>query len=70
MPAHSITRTAVLFLNIIIAVNSVVATGWTHEVPWHRHTIDQSSQGADGVRFGDVDGDGRLDLATGWEEGG
>jgi hypothetical protein len=38
--------------------------------PWQRHTIDRSSRGADGVRLADANGDGRLDIATGWEEGG
>ena len=38
--------------------------------PWKRHTIDRSSRGADGVRLADVNGDGLLDIATGWEEGG
>ena len=38
--------------------------------PWSRHTIDDSSKGADGVRLADINGDGRLDIATGWEEGG
>lgn len=38
--------------------------------PWARHAIDASSRGADGVKFGDVNGDGRPDIATGWEEGG
>ncbi|MCA9417532.1 MAG: VCBS repeat-containing protein, partial [Candidatus Omnitrophica bacterium] len=38
--------------------------------PWKRHTIDQSSEGADGVRLMDVNGDGLMDIATGWEEGG
>lgn len=37
---------------------------------WRRHTIDRSSQGADGVRLGDLNKDGRLDIVTGWEEGG
>jgi hypothetical protein len=37
---------------------------------WLRHTIDDSSRGADGVRVADVNGDGLLDLTTGWEEGG
>ena len=38
--------------------------------PWALHVIDDSSRGADGVRLADVNGDGRLDIATGWEEGG
>ena len=38
--------------------------------PWTRHTIDDSSRGADGVRLADADGDGRLDIVTGWGEGG
>ena len=42
----------------------------TGEQPWARHTIDNSSQGADGVRLADVNGDGLEDITTGWEEGG
>src|SRR5262245_39481562 len=38
--------------------------------PWPRHTIDGASRGADGVRLADINGDGRLDITTGWEEGG
>ena len=38
--------------------------------PWQRHIIDNSSRGADGVRLADANGDGLLDIATGWEEGG
>lgn len=38
--------------------------------PWKRHTIDDSSRGADGVRLADVNGDGLMDITTGWEEGG
>lgn len=37
---------------------------------WPRHTIDNSSRGADGVRLADMNGDGYPDIATGWEEGG
>jgi hypothetical protein len=37
---------------------------------WNRHVIDDSSHGADGVRLADVNGDGRLDIITGWEQGG
>lgn len=39
-------------------------------VPWKRHTIDDSSRGADGIRIFDVNGDELMDLVTGWEEGG
>lgn len=42
----------------------------TRGLPWPRHTIDDSSRGADGVRLADVNGDGLIDIATGWEEGG
>src|SRR5688500_651755 len=38
--------------------------------PWQRHTIDDSAKGADGVRIADANGDGLLDIATGWEEAG
>ncbi len=37
---------------------------------WKMHIIDNSSRGADGVRPQDINGDGRPDLVTGWEEGG
>ncbi len=37
---------------------------------WRRHVIDASSRGADGVKFSDVNRDGRPDVVTGWEEGG
>ena len=40
------------------------------DAKWKRHIIDDSSRGADGVRVKDVNGDGYLDLTTGWEEGG
>lgn len=37
---------------------------------WARHSIDQSSKGADGVRLADFNRDGLLDIVTGWEQGG
>lgn len=37
---------------------------------WKCHTIDNSSNGADGVKLADVNEDGLLDITTGWEEGG
>lgn len=38
--------------------------------PWQRHTIDNTSAGADGVKLADINNDGLRDIATGWEEGG
>jgi len=40
------------------------------EGPWKRHVIDDFSDGADGVRLADANGDGLMDIVTGWEEGG
>jgi len=37
---------------------------------WKRHTIDDTCKGADGVKLGDINGDGLQDIVTGWEEGG
>jgi hypothetical protein len=38
--------------------------------PWVRHTIDSSSEGADGIRLADINRDDLMDITTGWEEGG
>src|SRR5688572_11811955 len=46
------------------------AFGDASGTPWVRHTIDDSSRGADGVRLADLNHDGLLDIVTGWEEGG
>ena len=37
---------------------------------WIRHTIDDRFRGADGVKLGDVNADGALDLVVPWEESG
>ncbi len=74
-PAHS--RIALL-TSLLLALATVAAdaTKADDEVTiesdgiWKRHTIDNSSRGADGVRLRDVNGDGLPDIATGWEEGG
>lgn len=41
-----------------------------HGQAWTMQVIDNSSQGADGVKRADFNGDGLDDIATGWEEGG
>lgn len=57
-----------LFATPLAAVSPDVVPG--DGLTWTRHTIDASSRGADGVKLGDFNGDGRTDLITGWEEGG
>lgn len=42
----------------LVSTSSIAAS-------WPRQTIDNNSQGAEGVRLADVNGDGRLDIATG-----
>ncbi len=53
---------------VLLAV--LTACSDTPEAGWARHTVDNSSFGADGVRLADVNGDGRLDITSPWEEGG
>lgn len=61
-----------VFANVAFADDRSVAAppaGDSAKV-WRRHTIDDSSRGADGARLRDVNGDGLSDVVTGWEEGG
>lgn len=68
-------RLPLVLLGLLVAVAGSTAAeipatvGAADGAPWTRYTIDDSSQGADGVKLGDLDGDGRLDIATAWEEG-
>ncbi|MCA9006132.1 MAG: VCBS repeat-containing protein [Planctomycetaceae bacterium] len=61
-------------ISILSALLSLVGIAAGEEgergAPWQCHIIDESSRGADGVKLFDADGDGLLDIATGWEEGG
>lgn len=55
-----------------LAAAIILSAAFAQDVPtgWVRHTIDNSSRGADGVRMADINGDGLPDIVTGWEEGG
>jgi hypothetical protein len=55
-----------LFLIPLIALSITIQA----QKPWQIHIIDNSSSGADGVKMADINYDGRLDIVTGWEEGG
>lgn len=57
-------------LTLLATCNADERTSHPEPELWKLRTVDQSSKGADGVRLGDVDKDGRLDIGTGWEEGG
>ena len=57
-------------LAICCYVDCSEAAEVTSGTSWARHTIDDSSRGADGVRLMDVNYDGLPDITTGWEEGG
>lgn len=57
----------IVFLPIFFSCKSETSNGYS---PWHRHTIDNFSSGADGIRLADVNGDNLMDITTGWEEGG
>ncbi len=57
---------AVALLPLTMAMVAAEPVG----VPWACHIIDESSRGADGVKLADLNGDGLMDIATGWEEGG
>jgi len=59
-----------LIATLLLVTNAYSQTPWQSTDAWVRHTIDSSSQGADGVKVADINGDGRLDVVTGWEEGG
>lgn len=61
-----------LFVQVLVFYPSIARQDATflNKEPWKRHAIDDSSLGADGTKIADVNGDGKMDLVVGWEEGG
>jgi hypothetical protein len=59
-----------LTLLLVAFSPNAIATAGDIDQPWKRHTIDDSSRGADGTRMADANGDGLPDIVTGWEQGG
>lgn len=53
----------------VIAALVIVLSAVHSSAGWKRHVIDNASRGADGTRLQDVNGDGRPDIVTGWEQG-
>ena len=75
LPAEQSGRRALssrnpLMNRIVLFLLVTASTATMAGEPWTLHTTDNASRGADGVRLADVDKDGRLDIVTGWEEGG
>jgi hypothetical protein len=81
VPGASLKRSSTVFCPqvriLLVGLTMAVLLGCSGSLsgqenarPWTRHTIDDSSRGADGVRLADVNGDGLMDIATPWEEGG
>ena len=61
--------------NLVLGLWLVALAAHADDTPWLRHTIDiadpeAGKRGADGVRLGDANGDGLMDVTTGWEQGG
>ena len=70
LPFAIALRVAALLFVCFMLTGVLQAAAPSRGEPWPRHVIDDSSRGADGVRLADVNGDGRPDVVTGWEQGG
>ena len=70
---YACTRSPVIAARSSVTVNIllILLTSFAGMAePWTQRTIDDSSQGADGVQLANANGDGLPDMVTPWEEGG
>jgi len=70
IPILHITITMLLAIPLALLIGTPATAETIGGKAWTRHSIDTSSQGADGVRVLDINGDRRPDIVTPWEEGG
>ena len=65
------TRAWLVAALFALMAGAAVAAGTTTPAGpgWRRHAIDDSSRGPDGVRLGDINGDGLPDFTSPWEQG-
>ncbi len=61
-------QAAALTMMATIAWNAVLSSGLAQL--WTLHMIDGTLSGADGVRIADANGDGLMDVVTGFEQAG
>lgn len=55
-------------MGLVVFGCDIVQQVLANAIPWPRWTVASDLSGADGVRLGDIDGDGLLDAVVAWEE--
>ncbi len=56
--------------SLLLTLLLIALASFQANPPWALHVIDNTLEGADGVRLSDVNRDGHPDLIVGWEESG
>ncbi len=64
---RQIKTTGFILFTVLLLLVTKIRSSDLGGHPWKCHIIDDSSKGADGVKPADINGDGFIDIATGWE---